>query len=170
MEALAFVLSSTTQRTSNRFAEADRANSLIATGPETHSGKDDALCQRIPKNPPPPSRRPCMTFWLPCLPIPSPSCEISARGHLYSLAHSPHSVSQFVHLYPSPKSNVDDAYKVAAGRHGAPSPSAPACLPSLPPPQKTFCVAGAKLNFSRLPSPQPTQPLSPSTRQTDSNM
>ena len=55
MEALAFVLSSTTQRTSNRFAEADRANSLIATGPETHSGKDDALCQRIPKNPPPPS-------------------------------------------------------------------------------------------------------------------
>ena len=35
--------------------------------------------------------------------------------------------------------------------------------------QKTFCVAGAKLNFSRLPSPHPfpTQPRSPSTRQTD---
>ena len=35
---------------------------------------------------------------------------------------------------------------------------------ALPPAQKTFCVAGAKLNFSRLPSPHPNQPANPPER------
>ena len=118
-----------------------KPNSLIAPGSETHSGKDDALCRILPKIPPPPLTR---------LPTPSlQSCEISckgARGHLRSpLLLLLSLLFPFVHLYPSSKSNVDDAF----------SP------PSLPL-RKPFVSRELSSIFHAFPRPipasQPTQP------------
>ena len=80
-------------------------NSLIAPGSETHSGKDDALCRILPKIPPPPLTD-----------SPSRSSYSHARylarerGVISALpSFSPSLLFPFVHLYPSSKSNVDDA-------------------------------------------------------------
>ena len=76
------------------------------------------------------------------------SCEISARerGVISALPSSsfPFSSPSSISIHP-------------------PSPTW-TTRSALPPAQKTFCVAGAKLNFSRLPSPHPNQPANPPER------